>query len=220
MQANLTQFQAGKRGVVRDTCWKCWWPRQYCWCELLPPMTVATKFVFLMHPHEFKKVRAGTGRFAALSLAQSEIHVGINFDNDAAVRTLISDPRSFPVLLYPGPGARRIDTTPFAITELSGRRLTIFLLDATWTLAWKMLKSSPMLQTLPHSKSRFVIKRQPHVHCLSTLEAAHELMLALDLAGLDNYERPNQMLDAFIAMQDFQIKSAVERHTPRHGPRR
>jgi DTW domain-containing protein YfiP len=193
----------------------------HCWCDLLKPMNVETKFVFLMHPHELKKVRAGTGRFASLCLAQSEIHAGITFDHDPAVRSLIDDPQNFAVLLYPGHAARDIDANPLTQADLGGRRLTVFFLDATWRIAWKMLHLSPMLQALPQiaftprEKSRFVIKRQPHVHCLSTLEAAHELMLALERAGLDRYERPGQMLAAFKAMQDFQIKCAAANRAPR-----
>jgi DTW domain-containing protein YfiP len=184
-------------------------------------MKSATKFVYLMHPHELKKVRAGTGRFAALSLSRSEIHVGVTFDDEAAVRSLVGNPRNYPVLLYPGPSARDIGPAPITCDELGSRRLTVFFLDATWTLARKMLRLSPLLQALPQitftprEKSRFVIKRQPHAHCLSTLEATHELLLTLDQSGLDRYERPGQMLAAFRAMQDFQIKSAAARRAPR-----
>lgn len=184
-------------------------------------MTVATKFVFLTHIHEYKKVKLGTGRLAALSLAQSELHVGVAFDQNPAVQSLLHDPRYRPMLLYPGPGARNLSEGALSAADLEGKRLLVFLLDATWILARKMLRLNPGLQALPRimftprEKSRFVIKRQPRAHCLSTLEAVHELMLALDRAGLDRYERPHQLLAAFDAMQAFQIECARTRRAPR-----
>ena len=179
-------------------------------------MPSATKFVFLMHPHEVKKVKAGTGRFAALSFADAEIIVGIGFDDDARLRGLLSDPAYKPMLLYPGSGARDLSGGGFSPDDLEGRRLLVVLLDATWSLAKKMLTLSPSLQALPRlmftpkAKSRWIIKRQPSELCLSTLEATHELMLALEAAGLDRYERPGQLLAVFKAMQDFQIACAAD----------
>jgi DTW domain-containing protein YfiP len=37
-------------------------------------MVTRTRFVFLMHPKEFKKERANTGRLTHLCLAESVIH--------------------------------------------------------------------------------------------------------------------------------------------------
>lgn len=184
-------------------------------------MTVATKLVFLTHIHEYKKVKLGTGRLAFLSIAESELHVGVAFDEIPAVQALIRDPRYRPMLLYPGPTARDLGEGTITAAELDGRRLLVFLLDATWTLSRKMLKLSPSLQALPRimfsprEKSRFVIKRQPNAQCLSTLEATHELLLSLDRAGLDRYERPQQLLTVFEAMQAFQLECARVRRAPR-----
>jgi DTW domain-containing protein YfiP len=58
--------------------------------------------------------------------------------------------------------------------------------------------------------SRYRIKRQPEPGCLSTLEATHELLLALDRSGLDHYTQPEQLLDLFQRMQDLQIRRTAE----------
>ena len=191
-------------------------------------MTTRTKCVFLMHPKEFKREKAGTGRLTHLCLADSEIHMGIGFDAHPAVQALIADPRHFPVLLYPGETARNLSLGALQPADLGDRRLVVFLLDATWACARKMLRLSASLQRLPRimftpsSPSRYVIKQQPQAGCLSTLEATHELLVALEHSGLDRYPLPEQLLGLFQRMQDFQIRCASDpaRSGYRHRPYR
>ena len=202
--------------MSRETCYRCFWPKPLCWCGSITPMATRTKFVFLMHPKEWKHEKAATGRLTHLCLAGSEIHMGIGFDGHEEVEALIADPANFPVLLYPGPTARNLSHGGLPTEELGGRRLVVLLLDGTWSCARKMLRQSSGLQRLPRvmftpsAPSRFIIKQQPHPDCLSTLEATHELLLALDRAGLDRYPLPAQLPDLFQRMQDFQIKCAAD----------
>ena len=201
---------------MRVTCYRCFWPQPLCWCGSITPMETRTRFVFLMHPKEFKQEKAATGRLTHLCLAQSEIHCGIGFDEHEPVQALLRDPRNFPVLLYPGRDALDLSADQLTPLDLGGRRLVVFLLDATWALARKMLKLSPSLQRLPRIRftpaapSRYVIKQQPHPGCLSTLEATHEVLLALTRAGLDAYPLPDQLLGLFQRMQAFQIHCASD----------
>jgi DTW domain-containing protein YfiP len=186
-------------------------------------MPTRTKFVILMHPYEFKRVKANTGRLTHLCLRDSELHLGVGFDEHEAVQALINDPRNFPVLLYPGRDSIDLSTLQKDDPQLSAlqgqlttRRLVVFLLDATWRLVRPMLRTSLSLQRLPRimfskaAPSRFVIKRQPEPGCLSTLEATHELLVALDRSGLDAYAQPEQLLGLFQRMQDFQIRRTAE----------
>lgn len=183
-------------------------------------METRTRFVFLMHPKEFKQEKAATGRLTRLCLANSELHMGMAFDDDAAVQALIADPANFCVLVYPGREARNLSTGELATAELGARRLVVFLLDATWAGARKMLRLSPSLQRLPRvmftptAPSRYVIKQQPQEGCLSTLEATHELLLALERSGLDTYADKTQLLDVFARMQDYQLKCAADPSRP------
>ncbi len=205
-------------------CYRCFWPQALCWCGSIVPMPTRTKFVFLMHPYEFKRVKAGTGRLTHLCLADSEIHIGIGFDQHEAVQALIADPNNYPVLLFPRNDARDLSKGEFHAADLGGRRLVVFLLDATWRLVRAMWRTSPTLQQLPRimfsnaAPSRYVIKRQPEPGCLSTLEATHELLLALDRSGLDRYALPDQLLGLFQRMQEVQLRCAAE--TARLGIRR
>jgi DTW domain-containing protein len=210
--------------MSREMCYRCFWPQPLCWCASITPMPTRTKFVFLMHPNEFKRVKAGTGRLTHLCLADSALYMGIGFDGHEAVQALIDDPNNFPVLLYPGRDARDLSKGELHATDFDGRRLVVFLLDATWRLARRMWRESPSLQRLPRimfsnaAPSRFVIKRQPEPGCLSTLEATHELLVALERSGLDGYAQPEQLLGLFQRMQDFQLQCAAD--SARQGYRR
>lgn len=225
--------------MSRETCYRCFWPKPLCWCSSITPMETRTRFVFLMHPKEFKQEKAATGRLTHLCLPRSQILSGVEFDRDPRVQALLADPALFPVLLYPGPEAVNLSPSAEARAEerlaafqgaLAGRTLTVFLLDATWALGRKMLRLSRTLQALPRlmftpsAPSRYVIKQQPHPYCLSTLEATHELLLALARTGLDDYPLPEQLPGLFQRMQDFQIRCAADparagyRHRPYRPP--
>ncbi len=208
---------------MRTMCYKCYWPAPLCWCGSITPMPTRTKFVILMHPYEFKRIKANTGRLTHLCLADSELHIGIEFDGHEAVQALITDPQNYPVLLYPGRDSldlsalQKNDPQLSALnSQLAQRRLVVFLLDATWRLVRPMLRLSPSLQRLPRimfsnaAPSRYLIKRQPEPGCLSTLEAVHELLLALDRSGLDRYTLPDQLLGLFARMQEVQINKTAE----------
>jgi DTW domain-containing protein YfiP len=202
-------------------CYRCFWPKPLCWCGSIRPMATATRFEILMHPMEFKRVKLGTGRLAHLCLENSGLRVGLGFDGDAGLQALLGDPGNAPVLLYPGPGARDLSNGAPPVDDLGGRRLVVILLDATWSLAGKMLRASPSLARLPRamlappSPSRFVIKRQPRRGCLSTLEAIHETLIALERAGLDRYPDPDQLLDLFRRMQEHQLRCTLDPDQPR-----
>jgi DTW domain-containing protein YfiP len=211
--------------LMRVTCYRCFWPQTLCWCGSITPMETRTRFVFLMHPKEFKQEKAATGRLTHLCLANSAVHMGVTFDEHEEVQAIIHDARNFPVLLYPGREA--INFTPSASkptdprlggfnAELGHRQLVVFLIDATWPLGRKMLNLSRSLQALPRimftpsAPSRYVIKHQPHAGCLSTLEATHELLVSLEQAGIDRYPLPEQLLGLFQRMQDFQLRCASD----------
>lgn len=206
--------------MSRLMCYRCFWPQALCWCPELRPMDTRTRFVFLMHPKEYKEEKAGTGRLTQLCLPNSELHMGKGFDDHEAVQALLQDAQNYPVLLYPGVSARNLSRGGLGPQDLGGRRLVVFLLDATWSGARKMLRLSPRLQRLPRimftpsAPSRYIIKQQPQEGCLSTLEAVHELLVLLDGAGLDRYTRPEQLLGIFQRMQDFQIKCAADPARP------
>ena len=211
---------------MRLTCYRCFWPQTLCWCGSITPMETRTRFVFLMHPKEYKREKAATGRLTHLCLVRSEVHMGLSFDRHDRVQSLLNDPANRCVLLHPGreainlsdPGSCQRPGSQFTAlrNDLRQRTLVVFLIDATWALGRKMLKLSPTLQALPRimftaaAPSRYLIKQQPHAGCLSTLEATHELLVALERAGLDHYPLPDQLLALFDRMQHVQLKCAAD----------
>jgi DTW domain-containing protein YfiP len=187
-------------------------------------METRTRFVFLMHPHEFKHEKAATGRLTHLCLPNSELQMGLAFDDHEAVQEIINDPRNLVMLVYPSASSRNLSKGDLTPADIGDRRLVFFLVDATWAGAKKMLRLSPSLQRLPRvmftpsAPSRYVIKQQPVAGCLSTLETTHELLLALQRSGLDDYPLPDQLLGLFARMQDFQLRCASDPN--RQGYRR
>jgi len=186
-------------------------------------METRTRFLFLLHPKEFKEEKAGTGRLTQLCLPNSELHMGKGFDTHEAVQAVLNEPKNFCVLLYPGVTAVNLSENaplPAFTARLGARRLVVILLDATWSGARKMLRLSPSLQCLPRimftpaAPSRYIIKQQPQEGCLSTLEAVHELLTVLERTGLDQYPQPELLLGIFQRMQDFQIKCAADPARP------
>jgi DTW domain-containing protein YfiP len=183
-----------------------------------------------MHPKEYRHQKTGTGRMACLHLANSEILPGIAFDDNLRFRSLADDPGNFPVLLYPSPGAINLSSSDFSggpegarfSESLGERRLVVFLVDSTWRCSHAVLRESPGLRLLPRLQfqprelSRWIIKRQPHDYCLSTIEAIHELLCALEAAGLDSYPDKQRLLAAFMAMQEYQIERTAAEGRPRY----
>jgi DTW domain-containing protein YfiP len=189
-------------------------------------METRTRIVLLMHPKEYRHQKCTTGRLVCLHLGNSEIIPGVYFDNNTRVRQLVDDPGNFPVLLYPGEGARGVRAGGIPAAGLGGRRLVVFLIDGTWHCARTIVRQSPSLLRMPRlmiqpdSPSRFTIKRQPAPWCLSTLEATHELLLCLEKGDMDVYPDKGRLLAAFDAMQDFQLRQiAAAAARPAHRVR-
>src|SRR5476651_953306 len=122
--------------MSREMCYHCFWPKTLCWCPTLLPMETRTRFVFLMHPKEYKQEKAGTGRLTHLCLPNSELHMGLAFDDHQAVQALLRNPKIFPVLLYPGKQAINLSEStqlPAFNLQFHQRQLVVILLDATWS---------------------------------------------------------------------------------------
>ena len=201
------------RGVLesREMCWRCRRPARVCYCASVRPIETRTRVVILQHPRE-SDVPINTARIAQLALSRSTLHVGLDFTSDRAFLAAISDPEAPAVLLYPGEGAKDLATEPPV------GPVTLVVVDGTWWQASKLFKLNPNLRALPRyglspaAESRYRIRREPEVHCLSTIEALEAALALLEgrPEGLPDLLRP------FDAMVETQLGFVAREHRPRH----
>jgi DTW domain-containing protein YfiP len=184
----------------RDVCLYCFRPKKSCFCEDIQPFDTLTHIVILMHPKEAKKVKMGTGRLTHLHLTNSEIRTGTDFTEDTRVNALIEDPGYFPAVLYPGEKSVEISGNESLIKNIKSRTLLVFVIDASWPLAKKILRQSQNLHTLPQihfrpqEPSRYILKKQPHPYCLCTIESVSLLLEELERIGLENCQGKQRVL--------------------------
>ena len=143
-----------------------------------------------MHPMEFKKEKVGTGRFSHLILKNSEVIVGLCFDDNPRLKEILDDKDYETYLLYPG--HETIDLGHDNLKESLQKKAQFIVIDGTWPCAKKMMKLSTILHLLPrvsfktHRISEFQIKHQPVPGCLSTVESIHQVILELNRMGVEN----------------------------------
>ena len=210
-----------KIDVIRTKCYNCFRPMSSCMCKYIRPIQTKTKFVILMHTHEFKKIKNGTGHFTHLSLINSELYVETSFQNHKAVNALLTDENNNCYVLYPGEDSIVLNEDPLPQVE---KQNVVFLIDSTWHNAKKLLRDSPNIQALPkvsfeHTKnSGFKIKEQPMDLCLSTIESTHCVLELLTLNGSENLNSVelDGFLEPFRKMVEYQVKcTSLENKSPR-----
>jgi DTW domain-containing protein YfiP len=163
-----------------------------------------------MHPQEAYKQKTGTGRLAKLSLKNSELIIDEGFNHQVLVNMLLENPDYYPVILYPGINTVQVEDPGFKF-GVGTKKLLVFIIDATWAKSRKMMRLSTKLRDLPKIsfqnayRSQFSIKRQPHSHCLSTIESTYYLIHELQNAGfIDSFINPEGLMTVFKKMVAFQ----------------
>lgn len=205
----------------REHCYVCRRAKKHCLCGSIRPFATRTRFVILMHEEEAKKQKTGTGRLARLTLANSELLVGIDFSADERVNALLADPAYVPYVLYPGPRAANFSTLP-ADAVPAGKTLLVFVIDGTWRTAKSLLNKSRNVRALPRLsfarpyRSQFRIKHQPLEHCVSTIEAIYYLCGEAEEAG---YEKPGDGKEALMAVFNKMVETQLH-YASQHRRRR
>jgi hypothetical protein len=150
---------------------------------------------------------------AHLCLPNSELHLGVDFTGHPRLEALAAHPERVAVL-FPGPGARTLEEAAANPPE------SLIVVDGTWPLAKKVVKSNPLLASLPRigftprRPSNYRIRAEPADHCVSTIEAVVEVLGALETGDPRRFDA---MLHPFEFMVDTQIESRSQRLSP---PRR
>jgi len=216
----------------REICVRCFHAKKSCLCERLKPFSTHSHFVILMHPKEAQKARNGTGRLARLCLKNTRIQIGINFSQNPVVNNLLNDPAFYPLVLYPGAHSINITERGFPKFPRGEKTPLFFILDGSWSLAKKIITRSKNLHSLtkisftPEKPSAFIIKNQPHEHCLSTIESIFTLLNLLEDEGLENlHGRHLILLQAFENLVNYQLTCKKNnsakgfRRSPPGGPK-
>jgi DTW domain-containing protein len=169
-----------------------------------------TRVVFLQHPRE-RRVAIGTARMAHLSLPNSELHVGVDFSGHSRLQALAAHPERVAVL-FPGEEALPLELARQRPPE------TLLVVDGTWPLARKLVKTNPLLSGLPRigfvprRPSNYRIRSEPADHCVSTIEAVVEVLGAL--------EGDQARLDTLLRAFEFMVDTQLERQATHEGPPR
>lgn len=203
---------SGQAWEPRTTCLNCRRPQSTCYCHHLPRLETATRVVLLQHPRE-RDMSIGTARMANLCLPNSELHVGVNWEQSEVLRRALGDANRPAVLLYPSEGQQQSAPLPGA------GPVTLIVVDGTWSQARKVVRENPTLARLPRlafspqTPSEYRIRREPSAHCVSTIEA---VMIALGTLE-SSPDRFAALLTPFRKMIDRQIEL---REQNRSVPRR
>ncbi len=200
----------------RPVCHTCFRAGGTCYCPTIKRFGTSFSLVLVVHPKEARN-RVGTVRIAHLSVDDSLMVVGHAQDIDADTRLdrFTKDPSYFPVVLFPGQDAINVDATSSEVSWIPpGKRLALFVVDATWNHAKAMVRYSKLLSSLPKVSfsatrtSEYRFRKQPAPYCLSTVEAVHTVIDRLDQAGVCPAPRGRAhdgMLEVFRDFVKFQV---------------
>lgn len=188
----------GDGDVTRELCAVCLRPSGACYCRWIEPIDTRTRVLILQHPRE-RRVPVNTARIAHLALRNSDLRIGIDFTADEVVQEALSGGDA--VLLFPGEEAADVRQ------RAQSTRMTLVVIDGTWSQASKLIAANPGLRGLPRialhpgAPSEYRIRRQPQPLCLSTIEA-----LATILGELEGSDAATEsLLVPFRHMVEHQI---------------
>ena len=194
---------------VRQRCYNCYRPEYACFCDAIPQVANRTKLLILQHRKE-RTHPFNSARIVHQSLQSCELIVGRNMElakMDLGIERNVG-------LLYPRKQAMLLDDlVPGEIPE------QFVFLDGTWNHARTMYRDIPVLKTLPcyrltpESPSRYLVRKEPTLDSLSTLEAVVAVLRQFEpeLAGLD------RLMAAFDLMNQQQVDELKRRKVKLRG---
>jgi DTW domain-containing protein len=190
---------------ARPFCYRCDKPSSMCLCSQLTPIHNEVGVRVLQHPQE-RRHPIGTTRLLRLGLADVRVHV-VRLSGKSAATPPVDLPAGAG-LLYPSADAR--DLASLAVDD---RPSQLVVIDGTWTQAHRLFRDNPWIAALPRFRlpvgegSRYRIRAEPRLECLSTVESVVVALRLLqpDLRGTET------LLSAFDAMIDTQIEASAQR---------
>lgn len=164
---------------ARPFCNTCIRPKRVCLCKYITVENNSCSIGILQHPNEVGKT-FNTAKVAQLSLENSFLYEGVNFDeHNAFQKTLNSFSDSKVGILYPSSKAKDLSLAPHDLECL-------IVLDGTWPEAKQILKRNSTLQSLPHYAftpkqiSNYILRKEPKVNYVCSLEAIVESLRIIE----------------------------------------
>ena len=94
--------------MSRDVCYSCLKSKDTCYCHKISKIKSYPEFVILLHSKE-RKMKTNTGRMVHLSLENSFMFEGLEFENHKKLSEIIADPKRAVYVLFPSEQSIRID---------------------------------------------------------------------------------------------------------------
>lgn len=188
----------------RLRCQRCVRPLSHCLCAHIECVDHRSRVLILQHPEEARHP-LNTARLAALGLRHAELLVGESFPGLEA--RIAGAGRA--CLLFPAKGLPVVESESGASTDENNWLLIVP--DGTWRKARQIIRSNPVLDTLPRlelplgAPSQYRVRKASEAAAVSTVEA---ITRALTLLEPDRDFQP--LLRPFNAMVEQQIQAMGE----------
>ncbi len=211
---------------TRDRCWTCRRAQVTCLCAQVKSFSAQIQLVLLVHPRENRNA-IGTARIAHLCVSNSILIEGngFKFDQDPKIQHFTRSDPYHAVILYPGREAVNLSQISQAAARTHfprDKKLVVFVIDGTWALAKKMIQRSEILRSLPQISftpehaSSYRIRVEPAFHCVSTVEAVHQILGKLEGTRPEHAN----LLGVFDQMVEVQIDYEAKFGSPKTREKR
>lgn len=182
---------------IRERCYDCLRPMALCFCDAIPCIQNRTDVLILQHVGE-RSHPFNTARIVRKALHRCRLITDHNqrFGNHCLPIQANAG------LLYPAESAPELSELP-----ADQKPAQLVIIDGTWHQAKTIVRDVPQLRVLPRYRlspatpGRYRIRREPHHHSLSTLEATVAALQALE----PETESLEQLNAAFHRMVDDQL---------------
>ena len=190
-----------------ESCPKCLKRTELCFCADVKPMKNRIEILILQHPQE-PDHELGTANLTHLSLAKSELRVGLSWRNLSAALGREAQPSRWAVLYLgsgskgekrPDPGLQFLSKKGMPVIRPSGIQ-GLVVLDGTWSQAkalwWRnawLLKLNRVILKPRHPSLYGALRKEPRKECISTIESVAETLSELG----DSIEISNQLRKNF-----------------------
>lgn len=194
---NWREKEANEQRVY---CYTCVRPKRVCLCHSIQVESNLCTIGILQHPNEKGKT-FNTAKVAELSLENSFLYTGVNFDDHTQFNQSLAQFNTNKVgVLYPSSQAIDLSEAPDDLECL-------IIVDGTWPEAKQILKKTSCFQSIQHyafkpkATTSYSLRKEPDVDYVCSLEAIVESLRILE-KNRSAYESLIDTLGHMVKMQE------------------